>query len=86
MCADMAPFYEEVCAELHWTVDEKLLTTMKEENEKKLKELDDAVADAEKNQGEMEVRDLLLKKAEYYSIIGAKVLILKYLVSVCTTL
>lgn len=73
---DMAPFYEEVCAELKWTVDKKLLDSMKAANEKKLKELDDAVEDAEKNQGEVEVRDLMLKKAEYYSSIGAKELAL----------
>lgn len=69
----MAPFYEEVCNDLGWPVDNTLLENMKKENELKLKELDDSMADAEKNQGEMEVRDIMLKKAEYYSSIGAKV-------------
>lgn len=69
---DMAPFYEEVCTDLGWPVDQHLLSTMKEANEAKLKQIDDSIADAEKNQGEMEVRDFMLKKAEYYSSIGAK--------------
>jgi len=69
----MAPFYEEVCNDLGWKKDDGLLDIMKKENEVKLKELDDSMADAEKNQGEMEVRDIMLKKAEYYSSIGAKV-------------
>jgi 26S proteasome regulatory subunit N7 len=72
----MAPFYEEVCAELGWALDQKELDRMKAENDASLKNLDDDVADAEKNQGEMEVRDLMLKKAEYYSSIGAKELAL----------
>lgn len=69
----MAPFYEELCNALKWPIDNSLLNTMKAANEAKLKEIDNSVADAEKNQGEMEVRDFMLKKAEYYSSIGAKV-------------
>ena len=69
----MAPFYEEVCASLAWPLDSALLNSMKLANEVKLKQIDDSIADAEKNQGEMEVRDFLLKKAEYYCSIGAKV-------------
>lgn len=69
----MAPFYEEVCRDLGWKVDQALLTKMKEANENKLKELDNAIEDAEKNLGETEVRDAMLSKAEYYSKIGAKV-------------
>lgn len=68
----MAPFYEEVCNDLGWNVDAALLENMKKDNEIKLKELDDSMVDAETNQGEMEVRDIMLKKAEYYSSIGAK--------------
>jgi 26S proteasome regulatory subunit N7 len=74
--ANMAPFYEEVCTELGWPLEAKELARMKEENEVKVKELDDAVTDAEKNLGDMEVRDLMVKKAEYYSSIGSKELAL----------
>jgi len=71
--ADMAPFYEQLCEDLGWAVDQPLLDSMKQANDAKLKELDDQIADAEKNQGEMEIRDFMLKKAEYYSSIGDKV-------------
>jgi len=69
---DMSPFYEEVCKDLGWTVDSKLLATMKERNEAQLKELDAAIEDAEQNLGEMEVRESNLKKAEYLCHIGSK--------------
>ena len=69
----MAPFYEEVCADLNWKVDQALLKTMKAANEAQLKKLDEAVEDAEKNLGETEIRDGMLKKAEYLIRIGSKV-------------
>lgn len=71
--ADMAPYYEEVCAELKWDLDADLLATMKANNEKKVKELDDAIEDAEQNLGEIDVRDTVLAKAEYLASIGEKV-------------
>jgi 26S proteasome regulatory subunit N7 len=40
---NMAPFYEEVCKDLNWTVDNKLLNEMKEINRKKIEELDAAI-------------------------------------------
>ena len=70
---DMAPLYEEVCAELKWPVDKKLLTNMKEKNEEKLKYLNDAIKDAEENLGETEIRDALFARAEYLCGIGDKV-------------
>ncbi|XP_066997445.1 26S proteasome non-ATPase regulatory subunit 6 [Anabrus simplex] len=69
---DMAPFYEECGQHLHWTLDQDLLDKMKTKNSEKLKELDDAIEDAEKNLGEMEVREANLKKAEYLCRIGDK--------------
>jgi len=69
----MAPFYEEVCHDLGWKVEEKLLATMKAANEEKLKQLDEAIEDAEKNLGETEIRDAMLSKAEHLSRIGDKV-------------
>ncbi|PVD24204.1 hypothetical protein C0Q70_14674 [Pomacea canaliculata] len=69
---NMAPFYEEVCRDLSWKVDEKLQQTMKAANEEKLKQLDEAIEDAEKNLGETEIRDSLLSKAEYLCRIGDK--------------
>lgn len=69
----MAPLYEEVCKDLSWTVNESLLQQMKNANEEQLKKLDVAIEDAEKNLGEMEVREAFLNKAEYLSRIGSKV-------------
>lgn len=74
--SEMAPFYEEVCKDLSWPVDDNLLQKMKKANEDQLKKLDDAIEDAEKNLGEMEVREAFLNKAEYLSKIGSKVTIL----------
>jgi len=68
----MAPWYEHVCAELNWPVDKDLLAKMKEQNATELKRLDDAIEDAEKNLGEMEVREANLKKSEYLCRIGDK--------------
>ena len=69
----MAPFYEEVCRDLSWKVEDKLLALMKSANEEKLKQLEEAIEDAEKNLGETEIRDAMLDKAEYLSKIGDKV-------------
>lgn len=69
----MAPFYEHVCNELKWSVDNARLRQMKEENTKQLEELDSKIKDAEENLGELEIRDAYLNKAEYYVNIGDKV-------------
>ena len=69
----MAPFYEYVCHELNWIVDDGLLSTMKSSNKERLKQLDEAIKDAESNLGETEIRDTMLRKAEYLSQIGDKV-------------
>ncbi|KAG1671606.1 26S proteasome non-ATPase regulatory subunit 6 [Nymphon striatum] len=69
---NMAPFYQEVCVDLKWPVDEKILKNMKEKNEEQLKKLDSAIEEAEKSMGEMEVREANLAKAEFLCRIGNK--------------
>lgn len=69
---NMAPFYEELCKELNWNCDESLLKQMKDVNSSELKKLDDSIKDAEDNLGETEVREFMLKKAEYLCKIGDK--------------
>ncbi|OTF81619.1 26S proteasome non-ATPase regulatory subunit 6-like protein, partial [Euroglyphus maynei] len=69
---DMAPFYKLVCETLKWPINEELYEKMKKKNDEKLKEFDFTIEDAEKNLGEMEVREANLAKAEYYSMIGDK--------------
>ena len=70
--ADMAPFYEEVCRDLNWKVDESLLSKMKATNAEQLKQLDGVIEDAEQNLSEMEVREANLKKSEHLCRIGDK--------------
>ncbi|XP_030768071.1 26S proteasome non-ATPase regulatory subunit 6 [Sitophilus oryzae] len=69
---DMAPWYDLICQEIGWKLDEKLLKTIKAKNDEQVKKLNEAIEDAEKNLGEMEVREAYLRKAEYYSRIGDK--------------
>jgi len=68
----MAPLYQIYAKDLGWTVDKNLLESMKEDNTKTLKELDDSIKDAEENLGESELREALLKKAEFFAVIGDK--------------
>ncbi|EDO30816.1 predicted protein [Nematostella vectensis] len=69
---DMAPFYEELCAEFKWPVDKPLLEKMKQKNTEKLEELDKTLKDAEENLGETEIRDALFARGEYLCSIGDK--------------
>lgn len=69
---NMAPFYEETCADLGWPVDQRLLNNMKTTNATEIAKLDSAIEDAEKNLSETEVREAHLAKAEYLSRIGDK--------------
>jgi len=68
----MAPLYQIYAKDLGWSVDKNLLESMKEDNTKTLKELDDSIKDAEENLGESELREALLKKAEFFAVIGDK--------------
>lgn len=69
---DMAPYYQQVCEELGWRFDKQVYEALHKKNLKDLEELNAAIEDAEKNLGEMEVRDAYLKRAEFYSRIGDK--------------
>jgi len=68
----MAPLYEILCKDLKWTVDESLLSRMKEENQTTLKKMDETIEDARENLGESELREALLRKSEYLATIGDK--------------
>ncbi|KAK9686934.1 26S proteasome subunit RPN7 [Popillia japonica] len=69
---DMAPWYELICRDAGWKLDQAFLKQLKTKNEEYIKKLDETIEDAEKNLSEMEVRDAYLRKAEYYSKIGDK--------------
>jgi len=68
----MAPLYSIYCKDLHWNVDAKLMEKMEDDNKTKLAQLDEAIKDAEENLGESELREALLKKSEFFAIIGDK--------------
>ena len=56
--------YEAVCKETSTAVDKALLARMKAANETRLKEIDEAIKDALENEGDMEVRDATMAKAQ----------------------
>jgi 26S proteasome regulatory subunit N7 len=68
----MAPWYELIIKDAGWKKDVNFLKSIQTKNTEEIKKLDAAIEDAEKNLGEMEVREAYLKKAEYYSRIGDK--------------
>uniref|UniRef100_A0A0N5AFI4 26S proteasome non-ATPase regulatory subunit 6 n=1 Tax=Syphacia muris TaxID=451379 RepID=A0A0N5AFI4_9BILA len=69
---EMGPYYKQVCEELGIAINEPLLNELKAKNEKKLKEMDDEIKDAEQNLGESEVRQAYLRRSEYLCQIGDK--------------
>jgi len=66
----MAPFYKATCEQLGWAVDQALLSEMEAANAEELAKLTATLEDAEKNEGETEVREALLARANFHSRIG----------------
>lgn len=66
----LGPSYERICGILGWEVDDMTMQRIREENEKVLKEMDAKIQNAEENEGETEVRDAMLAKANYLAKIG----------------
>ncbi|CAH0484722.1 unnamed protein product [Peronospora farinosa] len=69
---NMTPFYRLVCHEFQWPVDTTLEAQMNDKNAQELVDLDERLADAEQNLGDIEVLEALLTKARMYSRIGDK--------------
>ncbi|KAI9475659.1 MAG: 26S proteasome subunit RPN7-domain-containing protein [Benjaminiella poitrasii] len=69
---NMALFYKTMVEELQAPFDQSLYDAMVAKNQEELKSFDDKAVDAEQNQGETEVNEALLAKAEYYTKIGDK--------------
>ncbi|KAG1138246.1 hypothetical protein G6F37_008212 [Rhizopus arrhizus] len=69
---NMAPFYKIMMDELQVTADPTLYNNMVAKNEEELKKQDEKAANAEQNEGETEVNEALLAKADYYAKIGDK--------------
>ena len=69
---DMAPYYETLCNELNFNIDNRLLQQMQVANCAKLSELEAKIKTAEANDGDTEVREAMIDKAHYLSKIGAR--------------
>ncbi|KAF4672826.1 26S proteasome non-ATPase regulatory subunit 6, partial [Perkinsus chesapeaki] len=63
-------WYKELCEEFGWKVDEQLVNEMKAKNEEELKKVQLSIEDAQENLGDVEQRDAVLNKAEFYLRIG----------------
>ncbi|RLN02345.1 hypothetical protein BBJ28_00004970 [Nothophytophthora sp. Chile5] len=70
--SEMAPFYRSVCAEFNWPLDTALEAKMAASNAQELAQLEERLADATQNLGDIEVLEALLAKARMFSRIGDK--------------
>lgn len=68
----MTPFYRRVWNEFKWPLDAALETELQAANDAEVQALDDRLADATQNLGDIEVLEALLAKARLYSRIGDK--------------
>jgi len=69
----MLPYYEKyLCPSPLGPVDEQLKAQLKKANEDELVKLEEKIEDAKENLGDIEVRDGLLAKADFFNRIGDK--------------
>jgi 26S proteasome regulatory subunit N7 len=69
----MLPYYEtHLCPSPLGPADEALKAEMKKQNEEELAKLEEKIKDAKENLGDIEVRDALLAKANFFNRIGDK--------------
>merc|ERR1711907_459387 len=68
----MTYIYKHVAEVVGFAPDEKLIAQMMEKNESDLKAIEANITDAKENLGDTEVRDFLLEKSNYLSLIGNK--------------
>ncbi|KFD56573.1 hypothetical protein M514_02677 [Trichuris suis] len=67
----MGPYYENVCKELKWPIDQELRKTFKQANDKHIQHLNDKLLLAKKTRtGSDKLRSILLEKASYLCSIG----------------
>jgi 26S proteasome regulatory subunit N7 len=69
----MLPYYEKhLCPVALGPADETLKAELKKKNDEELAKLEEKITDAKENLGDIEVRDALLAKAEFFNRIGDK--------------
>jgi len=69
---EMAPFYKLVCEQLGWPVDAAKLSALEAANAAKLTELTDKVKANEESEGESEIREAYLARANFLMKIGER--------------
>lgn len=69
---NMAPYYEIICNDLHWEVNNEALKVMKQHNTKALEEFDKEIEYALNNLTAVDIKHAYLNKANYLSKIGDK--------------
>ena len=69
---NMVEYYKTVAKELGWAEDGALVAEMEAKRKEKEAELQQQLENAEKNEGETEIKDALLAKAEYLVEMGDK--------------
>eukprot|EP00949_MAST-11_sp_MAST-11-sp1_P003390 g3390.t1 len=70
----MSVFYEECCDEGIFELDEKLMESMKSSNEAELSKINESLEKAKKEDGEIEIMDALLARADFFFRIGDKMM------------
>jgi len=68
----MTDLYREVCGDLKLPVNNSVLEEMQAKNKEELDKISAVIENAEKNEGESEVREAMVKKCEYLTSIGNK--------------
>merc|ERR1712217_104902 len=69
----MLPYYEKyLCPDVFGSADEALKKELQAKNDEELAKIEEKITDAKENLGDIEVRDGLLAKAEFYNRIGDK--------------
>jgi 26S proteasome regulatory subunit N7 len=69
---NMTALFLHLAEDLHHHPKPEVLKAMQQSNEEELKKIEERIEDAEKNLGETEVNDGLVKKAEFFARIGDK--------------
>ncbi|CBZ51763.1 putative 26S proteasome non-ATPase regulatory subunit [Neospora caninum Liverpool] len=67
---DMLPLYQQVCEEFRWPVDQTLAQSMEMKHKEELEAIDARLEEAKEKYGDVEVRDALLSRANFYCRIG----------------
>lgn len=75
----MTELYRDVSTELNLPVNNSVIEEMETKNKEEIQKLSEAIENAEKNEGESEVREAMVKKCEYLTLIGSKEEALKML-------